>query len=187
MDTHPDMRSLPSQGMTMIELLVTLSVLAILLAIGVPAFNQFVVSSRLTAYSSDIFSALFLARSEAIKRNGRVVLCKSVDGQTCASAGSWNQGWIVFADPNNNASRDAGELIVHTMSALQNGYTLDGNSLISSYVSYDSQGMTQQTSGAFQTGTFTLCPPAPAASGQGWTIVVSASGRPRASRITSCS
>lgn len=187
MDMRPDMRILLSQGMTMIELLVTLSVLAILLAIGVPSFNQFVVSSRLNAYSSDMFSALFLARSEAIKRNGRVVLCKSADGQACASAGDWSQGWIVFADPNNNADRDAGEPIVHTMSTLQNGYTLEGNSLISSYVSYDSQGMTQQTSGAFQTGTFTLCPPPPAASGQGWTIVVSASGRPRASKITSCS
>ena len=170
----------------MVELLVTLSVLAILLAVGVPAFNQFVVSSRLNAYASDIFSALILARSEAIKRNGRVVLCRSADGETCAGAGDWNQGWIVFADPNNNANRDAGEPIVHTMSALQNGYTLDGNTLISSYVSYDSQGMTQLASGAFQQGTFTLCPPPPAASGQGRNIVISASGRPRASKITSC-
>lgn len=166
--------------MTLIELLATLSVLAILLAIGVPAFNQFVVSNRLTAYTNDMLSTLTLARSEAIKRNSRVVLCKSADGETCAGAGGWNQGWIVFADPNNNASRDAGEPAVYKMPALQNGYTLDGSASISSYVSYELQG------GVTQAGTFTLCPSAPATSGQGREIVISASGRPRESRITSC-
>lgn len=164
----------------MVELLVGLLILSILLAIGVPSFNQFIASNRLTAYTNDMLSTLTLARSEAIKRNGREVLCKSADGETCAGAGGWNQGWIVFADANNNANRDAGEPVVYKMPALQSGYTFDGvNGFISS-VSYDSQG------GLTQTGTFTLCPPVPAASGQGQEIVVSASGRPRASRITSC-
>ena len=139
----------------MVELLVGLLILSILLAIGVPAFNQFVISNRLSAYSSDMLSTLTLARSEAIKRNSQVVLCKSADGETCAGAGSWNQGWIEFADPNNNANRDAGEPIVYKMPALQSGYALDGvNGFISS-VSYDSQG------GVTQAGTFILCPPTP--------------------------
>lgn len=180
MAAHHDRRILPSRGMTLIEVLVALSVLAILLAIGVPAFNQFVVSNRLSAYSSDMLSTLTLARSEAIKRNSRVVLCKSADGESCAGAGSWNQGWIVFADPNNNANRDAGEQAVYKAPALQSGYVFDGiNGFIGS-VSYDTQGR------ATQAGTVTLCPPAPAASGQGREIVVSASGRPRASKIASC-
>ena len=180
MTTHPDGRILPSRGMTLVEVLVVLSVLAILLAIGVPAFNQFVASNRLSAYSSDMLSTLTLARSEAIKRNSRVVLCKSADGESCAGTGSWNQGWIVFADPNNNANRDAAEPMVCKVSALQSDYAFDGvNGFISS-VSYDAQG------GVTQAGTVTLCPPAPAASGQGREIVVSASGRPRASKIASC-
>ncbi|MEK6708673.1 MAG: GspH/FimT family pseudopilin [Pseudomonadota bacterium] len=180
MAAHHDRHILPSRGMTLVEVLVALSVLSILLAIGVPAFNQFVISNRLSAYSSDMLSTLTLARSEAIKRNSQVVLCKSADGETCAGAGSWNQGWIEFADPNNNANRDAGEPIVYKMPALQSGYALDGvNGFISS-VSYDSQG------GVTQAGTFILCPPTPAASGQGQEIVVSASGRPRASKIASC-
>jgi len=180
MAAHHDRRILPNRGMTLIEVLVTLSVLAILLAIGVPAFNQFVVSNRLSAYSSDMLSTLTLARSEAIKRNSRVVLCKSADGESCAAAGSWNQGWIVFADPNNNANRDAGEQAVYKVATLQSGYAFDGvNGFIGS-VSYDTQG------GVTQAGTVTLCPPAPAASGQGREIVVSASGRPRESKIASC-
>lgn len=180
MIAHPDRCILPSRGMTLIELLVGLSILSILLAIGVPSFNQFITSNRLTAYTNDMLSTLTLARSEAIKRNDREVLCKSADGESCAGAGGWNQGWIVFADPNNNASRDAGEPVVYKVAALQGGYTFDGTSSFSSSVSYDAQG------GVTQAGTFTLCPPAPAASGQGQEIAVSASGRPRASKITSC-
>lgn len=172
--------------MTLIELLATLFVLAILLTGGVPAFNQFVVSNRLTAYTKDMLSTLALARSEAIKRNGRVVLCKSADGETCAGVGGWNQGWTVFADPNNNANRAASEPIVRQMPALPNGYALNGNVNISNYVSCDSQGMTKLASDAFQAGTFTLCPLAPAASGHGRRIVIGASGRPRVSKITRC-
>ena len=180
MGAHSGRCFFSNRGMTLVELLVGLLILSILLAIGVPSFNQFIASNRLTAYTNDMLSTLTLARSEAIKRNGREVLCKSADGETCAGAGGWNQGWIVFADPNNNANRDAGEPVVYKMPALQSGYTFDGvNGFISS-VSYDSQG------GLTQTGTFTLCPPVSAASGQGQEIVVNASGRPRASRITSC-
>ncbi len=167
--------------------MVTLSVTAILLTVSVPAFNQVLVSSRLTAHANDMFATLLLARSEAIKRNQRVVLCKSSDDeQTCAGAGGWDQGWIIFVDLNNDASRAASELIVHKMPALPNGYALNGNASISSYVSYDPQGATKLASGAFQAGTFTLCPPAPAVSGHGWKIVLSASGRSRISKITNC-
>lgn len=184
---HRDRHALPGQGFTLTALMVMLAVSVILLAVSVPAFNWLLVSNRLTAYADDIFSTLILARSEAIKRNSRVALCKSSnDGQTCAGTGGWDQGWIVFVDLNNDASRAASEPIVRQMPALPNGYALNGNANISNYVSYDSQGMTKLASGAFQAGTFTLCPPAPAASGYGRKIVISASGRPRVSKITSC-
>lgn len=184
---HRDRRVLSSRGFTSTELVVTLSVSAILLAVSVPAFNQALISERLTGYANDIFATLVLARSEAIKRNQRVVLCKSAnDGKTCAGTGGWEQGWIVFVDLNNDASRAASELIVRQMPALPSGYALNGNANISNYVSYDPQGMTKLASGAFQAGTFTLCPPAPAVSGNGRKIVLSASGRPRVSNIANC-
>ncbi|MDO8437169.1 MAG: GspH/FimT family pseudopilin [Nitrosomonadaceae bacterium] len=187
MTMHRDRCILSSWGFALTELMVTLSVSAILLAVSVPAFNQAMVSNRLTAYANDMFATLALARSEAIKRNRRVVLCKSSDdGQTCAAMGGWEQGWIVFVDLDNDANRVASELIVYKIPALPNGYALNGNTSISSYVSYDPQGMTKLASGAFQAGTFTLCPPAPAASGHGRKIVISASGRSRVSKITSC-
>ncbi len=175
------------RGVTLIELLVALSILAILLAVGVPALSQFSVNSRLSHYANSIFSDLALARSEAIKRNRRVVLCKSSDGLTCTNTGDWSQGWIVFADPDNDGNRDGGDLIIHKMPASAPGYRLMGNSQIDNYVSYDSQGMTRLVSGAFQAGTFTLCPPAPAAAGAGREVILSSSGRARVVKIASCS
>ncbi|HNB01701.1 MAG TPA: GspH/FimT family pseudopilin, partial [Nitrosomonas sp.] len=97
------------RGVTLIELLVTLSVLSILLTIGVPSFNQFSTSSRLNSYSNTLFSHMALARSEAIKRNSRVVVCKSSDGLSCTNSGNWSQGWVVFVDLDNNANISGGE------------------------------------------------------------------------------
>lgn len=177
----------PSRGVTLIELLVALSVLGILLAVGVPSLGQFMTSSRLSNATNSLFSNLALARSEAIKRSGRVVICKSADGLVCSSTGDWSQGWVIFADLNNNAAIDGGEGILQKIPALPSGYSFIGNSNVSDYVSYDAQGMTKLTSGAFQSGTFELCPPAPAVEGNGRQIVLSSSGRARTVKITTCS
>ncbi|WP_394809161.1 GspH/FimT family pseudopilin [Nitrosomonas sp.] len=175
------------RGVTLIELLVALSVFSILLTIGVPSFSQFTTSTRLSSYANTLFSHMALARSEAVKRNARVVICKSSDGSTCTSLGNWSQGWIVFADLDNNASANAGEQIITTMSALSTGFSLSGNTNVSSYISYDAQGIPKLTTGGFQSGTITLCPAAPAASGNGRDIILSSSGRSRIAKITTCS
>ena len=90
-------------GFTLVELLVSMAVMAILLTLAVPAFSEAMVSSRLTSVANSFLSHLYLARSEAIKRNGRAVLCKSADGLACSGSGGWHQGWILFHDANNNA------------------------------------------------------------------------------------
>ncbi|MDP1557435.1 MAG: GspH/FimT family pseudopilin [Nitrosomonas sp.] len=188
MITHRDKSGFisPSRGVTLIELLVTMSVLAILLAVGVPSFGQFTSNNRLNNFSNSLFSNLALARSEAIKRSGRVVICKSADGSACSGTEDWSQGWIIFADVDNDASMDNGEQIIHRMPTMPAGYRFVGNSAISNYVSYDAQGMTKLTSGAFQAGTFTLCPPEPAIAGSGRQIILSSSGRARTVKITTC-
>lgn len=175
------------RGVTLIELLVALSVFSILLTVGVPSFSQFTTSTRLSSYANTLFSHMALARSEAIKRNARVVICKSADGSTCASSGNWSQGWIVFADSDNNASASVGEQIITTMPALLTGFSFSGNTNVSDYISYDAQGVPKLTTGGFQSGTITLCPAAPAASGNGRDIILSSSGRSRIAKITTCS
>ncbi len=177
---------LVSYGLTLIELLVVMSVLSILLAVGVPSFNQFATNNRLTSYVNSLFSNFSLARSEAIKRSERVVVCKSSNGSACTSTGDWSQGWIVFVDIDNNGNRDSGEEIIQVASAIPTGYSFSGNINVNNYVSYDSQGMAKLVSGANQAGTFTVCPPPPATGGAGRQLILSGSGRARIVKISSC-
>jgi type IV fimbrial biogenesis protein FimT len=85
-------------GVTLIELMLGLSVGAVLLALAVPSFRQLTASNRAAAVESDIVTALNLARSESVRQGIPVSVCASVDGATCATAGDWGSGWIVFTD-----------------------------------------------------------------------------------------
>jgi type IV fimbrial biogenesis protein FimT len=82
-------------GFTIIELLITVAVASILLAIAVPSFNQMIISGRLTAQSNEMVGAISLARSEAIKRNASVTLCRSTNATDCVTtADTWGT-WII--------------------------------------------------------------------------------------------
>lgn len=85
-----------SSGFTLVELMMTLVVLAILLGVGVPSFNSVMLNVRTSALTTDITSALNLARSEAITRSARVDVCPSSNGTGCT--GSWTDGWIVIVN-----------------------------------------------------------------------------------------
>lgn len=86
-------------GFTLVELMITLSLAGLLLAIAVPSFNQMIVANRLATQANEIVAAVSLARSEAIKRNASVTLCRvpKSDDTNCADGkGNW-QNWIVRA------------------------------------------------------------------------------------------
>lgn len=83
-------------GFTIIELMIAVAVASILLAVAVPSFNQMVVSGRLTAQSNEMIAAISLARSEAIKRNASVTLCRAAaNATTCSTAAGVWQNWII--------------------------------------------------------------------------------------------
>lgn len=83
-------------GFTLIELMVTLVVTAIVLSIAIPSFQSQMLNNRSIALGEDFASAINFTRAEAVKRAGRVSLCASDDGETCS--GSWNDGFIAFVD-----------------------------------------------------------------------------------------
>jgi type IV fimbrial biogenesis protein FimT len=85
-----------SGGFTIIELMVALAVLAILVTLAVPNFNDATLSARLNGFANSLVAGAQVARSEAIKRNADITLCKSANGTTCAGSGGWQQGWIIL-------------------------------------------------------------------------------------------
>jgi type IV fimbrial biogenesis protein FimT len=82
-------------GFTVVELMVAIAVLAILLALAVPNFNDASLSARLNGFANSLVASAQVARSEAIKRNSNITLCASANGTSCAGSGGWEQGWIV--------------------------------------------------------------------------------------------
>lgn len=170
-------------GFTLIELMVVLAVMTVLLALTIPAMTEVMASVELATFSNSFLSNLYLTRSEAIKRNARVVLCKSATGLSCATDGNWEQGWIVFHDVNNNATLDLGEVIIQREQALPPNLRLVGNIHVARYVSYSHFGTTKLTSGAFQAGTLTLCRQS-LSSGEARHIIISSTGRPRIQKTT---
>jgi len=99
-------------GLTLVELLITIAVIAVVIAIGVPGLNKYAERNRSTAQVNLVSGTLSLARSEAIKRGVNVVVCASNDttnaSPTCSGNTAWENGWIVFADSDNNGSFDSG-------------------------------------------------------------------------------
>ena len=99
-----------AQGFTLIELLVTIGIAAILLTLAVPSFTSLINANRLTAQANEVVASLQLARSEAVRRNTRVIVCRSTDGSTCITASGQGQ-WLTFVDANGNGTAQAGEIL----------------------------------------------------------------------------
>ncbi|WP_444906467.1 GspH/FimT family pseudopilin [Microbulbifer sp. SSSA008] len=97
-------------GFTLIEMMVSLVVLALLVGIAVPSFTDMINNNRSVALAEDFAGALNYTRAEAIRRGGRVSICASTDGASCGAADTWDQGWIVFVD--GAATDNAGAPII---------------------------------------------------------------------------
>jgi type IV fimbrial biogenesis protein FimT len=147
-----------SAGYTLLELMVTITIVGILMGVAVPSFTSVIDSNRLTTYANDLVTALNFARSEAIKRNLRVSLCKSTNRVSCATINNWSQGWIIFTDQNNNSTYDnSTEILLRVQANKTNTTTMAGDTPVANYVSYIATGQSKLSTGAFQAGTIKIC------------------------------
>ncbi len=165
-------------GFTLIEMMITIALLAIFVALAGPSFREIIVNNRAQANANLLVTSLNLARSEALKTNAQVTLCKSTDGVACATAGTWDGGWIVFADLDADEVADVGELVVQVQQNLGSGYTLAGNAA-TNWMAYRADGSTLNNSGGLGANTFFLCPGDVGDIEYARQIVLSATGRAR--------
>ena len=118
-----------TRGFSLIELLVTLSVAAILLAMATPSLAQFFRSNRVSSATNEVVLSLQLARAEAARRGRDVTLCRSTNGTTCASGTAWATGWIVFQDAASSgaaAPTGAGSELIRVFDSLDSSLSLTG-------------------------------------------------------------
>jgi type IV fimbrial biogenesis protein FimT len=156
-------------GFTLVELMTALAILAVLAGLAIPAFDSFVLNSRLRTYANNFSASAQLAKSEAKKRNVAVTLCKSSNGTSCTTSGGWEQGWIVIS----------GSTVVRRQQAVASGYLLSSST----------NSLTFQPSGFGSTqATVTVCRASPVGDVER-EVTVSATGRAtiRKTNTGSCS
>ncbi|MBB6598676.1 GspH/FimT family pseudopilin [Luteimonas sp. MC1825] len=96
-------------GFTLIELMVTIAIVAILLVIGLPSFQGSLRSNRVATSTNELMASVSLARTEAIRSTKTATICASSDGTSCGT--DWNQGWIVWTDNDGNNTLAASEIV----------------------------------------------------------------------------
>jgi type IV fimbrial biogenesis protein FimT len=166
------------QGWTLVEALASVALVGVLLSVSLPMFSSGLGQARMQSGADRLLNSLWLTRSEAIRRNHRVVVCKSLDGTSCSLGTDWSVGWIVFADPNNNAKKDEDEPVLHRQTGVQGDWQLRGNVQVRDFVSYGSLGDARKPSRVLQMGSLVFCHPSPSMA-KGKKVVINSMGRPR--------
>ncbi len=139
---------LKSGGFTLVELIITLVIAAILLTIAAPNMSAFIQRDRLITQANEMVADLSLARSEAIKRGARVGVCKTgnpaADPPVCNTTGGdpWTSGRVIWVDANNDGVVDAGEAVLRRTQALDgNGNRLFGQTGAENLIAFSALGM----------------------------------------------
>jgi len=159
-----------TKGFTVLELMIALAIAGVLLSLSVPSFTASIQNNRLVTQVNELNTSLSMARTEAIKRNSNITVCKSSNGTSCT--GNWHDGRIVFIDNDSDGSVETGDgdEILYVSGAIPGDNTL---TFSETRVSYANTGF--GTSGA--NGAFTLCDSRGATHAKG--LIIGPTGRPR--------
>ena len=134
-----------SNGFTLIELMVTLSVAAIVMVVGVPSYQNLTADQHSVTSVNELVTAMHLARSHALKSGKHVTVCRSANKLTCSETrGDWSEGWIVFVNKSQAGTgvRDADEELLRVFDALHGNVTLKPSGSFDDFVSFRPTGDT---------------------------------------------
>jgi type IV fimbrial biogenesis protein FimT len=171
-------------GFTLVELMITIAVLAVLLAVAVPSFELMRNISRLSGATNDLLVGVQTARSEALRRNAVVTFCQSADGLTCSNPGTW-VGWIVATDANDDG--DFGDLNeILSTGTLGPGLQVRGSPALATTggeIAFRPSGMAEGVGGAaLLTATVAVCLPTTTPAENERLVRVTSGGRVAAAR-----
>lgn len=167
------------QGLTLIELMLTLAVMAIVLTLAIPALQQLVAASHGAAYLNELSTNLQYARHRAIRQRQTMLLCPA-DSESEGCGDSWSAALLLFADRNGNRDRDADEPLLRYLGTPPSGTVLDW-SRNQHYLVFGANGAALAPGYLASNGTFTLCRDNGAIS-QARALRVSLQGRLRVAR-----
>jgi type IV fimbrial biogenesis protein FimT len=157
------------RGFTLLESMIALVIAGIVFATVVPGLGAWFAEQTVQDRADALLHALDLARSEAIRRGGRVDVCPGA--LRCAGGAlPWEAGWTIMPDDDRG-----GVAAIARERAAAEGITIRGNRPVADYVSYTSAGHARRFDGALQMGTFTVCRPGQRAR----KVVLASSGRAR--------
>lgn len=161
-------------GFTLIDLILTLSIVSILISIALPNFSAQIKQAQVKTATNSLLEAINLTRTQAVMTNKRATIRKQNE---------WSEGWEIFIDADNDGIRDANEQLIK-MQEKFNGIKIVTNRPITNNVSYIGTGESRSASGTsgggFQAGTFTICP---TAKGKGVQLILARGGRVRVAKI----
>ena len=168
------------RGLSLIELMGTVSIIAVVNAIAAPTLGETFKRNHLRSQAERVMTTLNLARSEAVKRNQPVSICRSADGESCS--GDWSDGWIVFSNlDGDNVVDNGSDQVIRVYEGLAEGHSFNG--------SVGAAALTYYADGSYADGSDTvrICPKDGDLK-QSYTVEINTVGRPRVTRgANSCS
>lgn len=176
-------------GFTLIEMLIAIAIGAILMAIAVPNFSSFVRNNKIITETNTLVGHINVARSEAIKRNRSVVLCRSAAPNAAApvcggTTKTWTSGWLVYVNEtggsgyDNNGAEPDDDLLKRWVPS-GNSVNLKSNGAFDNFLVYKADGTLDELGVA----TMAICFETDTSAGR--RIDVALSGRPSLTKGTS--
>lgn len=141
-------------------MMIVIAVIGVLAAIAFPSFTGVINGGRLSGMTNELVASIQVARTEAIRRNVRAVVCPSANGTSCSGGANWSAGWLVFFDTNRNNAVDAGEMVLrYVQGNAPTQLQVQASATMENTLAFRPDGRARVANGALVSGTLSVCLP----------------------------